>query len=362
MAKLNILGGTGEGRSLNINASRSINLYPEIDPDPESKATISLIGTPGLIPKYVVGSGPIRMIHPFNGQNCIVSGSEFWVVDSTGNSTQVGNLQTSDGYISSSDNGILANGIGGNQLIIVDGIAGYIYNAVTGVFSVIDHSGGFPPHPSHVTYADGYFIVTNGTMNSEASNIYDGLTWNALATTPVQANPDNIQCPATLNQGLVFIKQRTTEFYYDAAIPTSQGYPFARVQGGVIDYGTSSPSSVIRAAGSLFWLATQKTDTSGVFVGPVMLSGYAPNLIAPPSIVYLMGQWQDIENAFAWSYSDGGHTFVLWTSPGDKQTLGYDVTTQLWHERSSYQDSPYSFNRHCCNAYAYSNGQHLIGD
>jgi hypothetical protein len=75
-----------------------------------------------------------------------------------------------------------------------------------------------------------------------------------------------------------------------------------------------------------------------------------------------MGLWTDRANAFAYSYSESGHTFIVVTSPGDNQTFVYDTGTQMWHERSTYVDNPYVVNRHMSNSYAYFNGMHLVGD
>lgn len=365
MAKLNILGGSGEGRSLNVNASRSINLYPDLDSDPESKAIISLTKTPGCALWSSVGIGPNRGQHPFNGVNFVVSGNELHAISTAGVvSASLGTLATADGRVSMSDNGLLASGVGGNQLIIVDGTAGYIYNVVTETFSTISTSGGFPDTPTHVEYIDGYFIVVDGTMSAWASDIYDGLTWRAIATTPVQGAPDNVQVPVSIYQQLFFIKQYTSEFFYDAAVPTSLGFPFARVPGSVLPYGTSAPWSVCRGAGSIFWLADgwNSTGTGGEFVGPVMLNGTMPTLIGTPAITYRMGLWQDRANVFSYCYSERGHTFAVFTSPGDDQTFVYDTTTQMWHERSTYTDSPNAIGRHAGNSYAFFAGKHLLGD
>lgn len=362
MAKLRILGGSGEGRSLNVNASRSVNLYPELDADPTSKAVISLVKTPGCRLWGNVGVGPNRGQHVFNGRNYVVSGNGLFALDSVGTvSAQLGTLQTDRGQVSMRDNGLLSAGIGGNQLIIVDGTAGYIYDVIAGTFVTIT-SPGFPANPSHVEYIDGYFIVTNDTMNANASELYDGTTWNPLASTPVQSASDSIQVPVVFSEQLIFIKQYTTEYYSNNGTPTINGFPFSRVSGAVVPWGTDAPWSVCYGEGSIFWLATERKLNGGEFIGPVMLSGAVPTRIGTPAYNYRMSKWTDRANAFAYSYSEGGHTFVLFTSPGDNETFVYDTTTQMWHDRSSYTDNPYSINRHIGNSYVHFEGMHLIGD
>lgn len=361
MAELAILDGTGAGRSVSANASRSINLYPEIDTDPMGKARITLVSTPGCSLWVTVGNGPIRAERPFAGLLFVVSGNGLYSVTSSGTVTFLGTLNTSLGRVIMSDNGVQAAGIGGNQIAVVDGVSCYIYNIVTNTFSIVT-SPGFSTTPNHIAYQDGYFVLIDGTMSVYSSDQYDGLSWNPLATTPVQFASDNVRAAVGMPQGLVLVKEFTTEFYYDAGIATSTGFPFTRIQGAIIPYGTLAPCTLTLAGGTVMWLAWQQTDAGGVFVGPVMLNGYTPQFIATQAITYQMSLWTDIVNSFAWSYSEGGHTFIAFTSPGDNQTLVFDLASQKWHDRSTYQDDPYRINRHVTNAYSRFNNKHVVGD
>ena len=361
MPNLNILDGTGAGRSSNVNASHTINLYPEIGTDPAGKAQITLVSTPGCNLWVLIGTGPIRGQRPFAGLLFVVSGGFLYSVTSTGIVTQLGALTTSTGRVSMIDNGVQSAGIGGNQIMVVDGVQGYVYNIVTGAFTVVT-SPGFPATPRHLAYQDGYGILTDGDMVVRASDQYDLTSWQAVAQTPVQFLPDTVQSVVGMPQGLVLVKQSNTEFYYDAGTPTSIGFPFTRLQGAVIPYGTMSPWSLILTGGTAAWLAWQQTDSGPVFIGPVLLNGYSIQPIAPQAIVYQMSLWTDVANVFGWSYAEGGHIFAAWTSPGDNQTLVFDLTTNKWHDRSTSTDGQYVIGRHVCNAYARFNNRHLVGD
>jgi hypothetical protein len=86
-------------------------------------------------------------------------------------------------------------------------------------------------------------------------------------------------------------------------------------------------------------------------VGVVMFNGYSPVVISPPSINYQIGQMSDVTDAFAYMYSQEGHVFYVLTFPTGNATFVYDLTTQMWHERSTYSQNVYTFNRHrsnCC--------------
>ena len=126
--------------------------------------------------------------------------------------------------------------------MIVDGACGYVYNASTGIFTTISGGGWPAAGAGTLTYIDGYFVIGNGnSMSASASNLYDGTTWNALATSPISAGPDLVQAVINVHQQLWIIKEYTSEVWYDAGTPTTQGFPFSRISGAVIDYGTPAP-------------------------------------------------------------------------------------------------------------------------
>ncbi len=144
MAQIPFLGPTYQGRSSNIDASRSVNFFPEKNPQ-DSKTQVSLIGTPGSIFAAAFPSTPLRALYPFNGKLYGIAGGGFYSLDNgLIVSLALGTLSTSIGRVSIANNGLASSGIGGNQIIIVDGVKGYIYNVVTGSFLVIPNTGGFP--------------------------------------------------------------------------------------------------------------------------------------------------------------------------------------------------------------------------
>ena len=212
-----------------------------------------------------------------------------------------------------------------------------------------------------------------------ASDLYDGTAFNALAASPVSAAPDAVQALANLHQQLWIIKEYTSEVWYDAAVPTSQGFPFMRIPGTVIDYGTPAPHSVARGSDALFFLANQRNNDGGEFVGVVAISGFAPQIVSPPQITYRMGLYPMLSDAFGYCYSEGGHTFYVLTFPSGNATWVYDATTAMWHERSTWTGGQalsgatpangagmapqsYQIGRHVGNCYANFSGMHLVGD
>lgn len=251
------------------------------------------------------------------------------------------------------------------------------------------YGGGIPTNPNFVAYLDGYFIVTNGTMSFWVSDLYNGLRWRPLATASVIAVNDIIKGIATLHQQVWFIKEYSSEVWYDASIATAEGSPFLRVSGAVIDYGTAAPGSIAHGANSIFFLASERNETFGAFVGVVQLSGYTPTVISTYAINYRISQLAGAStghaDAVGYCYSEGGHTFYVLTFPTGNATFVYDTTTMLWHERSTtiisgltlyFDDSinfistyrvtntltsnMYAVNRHLGQYYAFFNHKHYI--
>lgn len=356
------VGPTYNPSSLNIDAQRSINWYPEVSPV-DAKTVMALLGTPGTELFCNTGVRPARGMYSFNGVMFVVVDNNLYSISTAGVMSGIlGVLTTNTGRVVMKDNGLTVLGLGGNQLIIVDGVNGYIYNVITTTFSVIA-SPGFPANPISVDFIDGYFVVTAlNSMRYNVSDLYDGLTWNALATSPVGATSDPIMTVINSHQQLWFLKQFNSEVWYDAGVATSVGSPFIRISGAVIDYGIVSPWAFVHADNSLLWLAVQRNGDASEFVGVVELSGYVPMVISPPAITYQMSLWPQYSDAFAFSYSQGGHTFCVFTSPSGNQTFVYDTTTQMWHERSVWVGAPYVIGRHMSDNYCFFNGKHYVSD
>lgn len=362
MPEIPFLGPTYNSRSLNIAADRSINFFPELNPA-DAKSVIALIGTPGTAYFTAVPDVPVRGMHACNNMLYVVAGANLYSVNAAGVvSASLGLLATNIGRVGMADNGMLSAGIGGNQLMITDGLNGYILNVATFAWTTLA-GGGWPGTPITVTYLDGYFIINHaGGMSIHVSNLFNGLTWNALATAPVQASPDLLQCVINLHQQLWCIKEYTTEIWYDTGTPVTTGSPFLRTPGAVLDVGTPAPWTVARGDNSIFFLACARGDGPGALIGVVEMSGYNHVVISPPAINYRITHMATVADAFAYFYSMEGHSFYVITFPTGQATFVYDATTTMWHEWSTYTGAPYVYGRHYSNCYAFFNGKHYVGD
>ena len=373
-ALIPFLGATYNGRSLNVDASRCVNFYPELTGTQDNKAQMCLVGTPGLS-IFTIGVGGnytvVRGMTTFNGVVYAVIGSDLYSIASDGTGTKRTapsyNLSTSTGRVSFANNGVAALGVGNNELMIVDGADGYIYDVTSHAFSKLAGSGdGWADvltagGPTQVEFIDGYFVVTTDTLSYWVSDLYDGYTWHALATAAVAATPDPIQAVINHRQQLFFIKQWSTEVWADAGTPTTLGSPFQRVSGAVYDYGTTSPWSLAKGGNSFYFLSTQRVQDGGELVGVAEVTDYTPVIISPPAINHRITSSSTNANTFGYCYADKGHIFYVLTNPDDNWTLVYDATTKMWHERGSFMSDTTTVPRHVSNCYTYCYGKHLVG-
>lgn len=365
------LGPSYQGRSQNVDATRCVNFFPEVSNSPFAKSKITLVGCPGTSLFSAVGASPARAFHVFNGLLYVVSGNNLYAVDTNGNvSSLLYSFATYTGRMSIVDNGVASAGVGGNQILFVDGVYGYLYNSLSNTMLRSDKFTGannqgptaFVSNPRMATYQDGYFIVTNGTMNACVSDLFSGSSWGGLTIAVASTAPDNIQVPYSLNEQAYMIKEYTTQIFFNTGTATALGQAFANVQGALLDFGTPAPFSVARGVGSLFMLASTRGDNGPEFAGVVQLSGYQPIPVSTDAINYRMSQLY-LYDAFGYCYSEAGHVFYVLTFPTSNATFVYDMMTKMWHERSSYQVSqPNMVNRHVSNCYARFAGYHIVGD
>lgn len=357
--RIPFIGGSDEGRSASWNATRSVNFFVEMGTQ-DSKAPAALVGTPGTKIFATFPAGPIRMFHVMVDRCFVVAGTSLYELYTNGTfSASLGAIPGA-ALIVSVDNGISSHGVGGNQILMLTGGLGYIFNISTSVLTQITDPN-FPANAHQAAFLDGYFIVTSKTMAFSTSALYDGLTYPALATAAAIAAPDNIQKPFGSNQVLYLVKDSTTEVWQNAAIPTSQGCPFAHIPGSLVNFGTVADRSVTRVGDTVFLLGTTRVQDSAVYFGVMSMSGTAAEKVSTPAIDYRISQLTSLSDAISYSWVYEGHLFYVLTFPTDDLTLFFDVTTKQWFDWSAHiVDTLYAQHRHLSNEYGFFGGKHLV--
>jgi hypothetical protein len=238
----------------------------------------------------------------------------------------------------------------GFQLMIVDGLNGYILTLSSGVFAIITDSD--MPKASCVKYLDGYFILNQAnSRNVWITSLYDGFDIDGLDFAVTDVNPNKILAvESLLGQGWVFGEESIQVYFYTGGVD----FPFSQVGGASIETGIAAPKSLAKINQSLFWLGKNK-DGQGIVY---MASGYQAQRISTTAIEFAIQGSSDIGSAVGFGYQQEGATFYVLNF--SEATWVFDLATGIWHERAGFDNG--IFERDRANTHAFFNNTHVVGD
>ena len=164
MQRIPLLGGAYQSRSLISGAQRSINLYPELNKDPQAPTQVTHYPTPGLTLR---GAAPLASVNrclyrASNGQLYTVIRANVYAVSNQYAFTLVGTLNVDlPTLVSMADNGLVA--------VLVDGTGtGYAINLADNSFGVISDPNFYGG--TRADYVDTFFTFnTPGTTQWQIS-------------------------------------------------------------------------------------------------------------------------------------------------------------------------------------------------
>lgn len=342
------IGPSYTSQSVNVDCQRTVNMFPEINAlgTGKEKEVASLVPTPGLRLLLTLADSPIRGLWTAsNGQLFAVGGAKLYRISSLWVATELGSLITDSGPVSIADNGI--------HLVVVDGAAGYVWNINTSTYSEITDPDF--PNADQVTFQDGYFIFNEVNTGNFFISGLSAVTFDALDFAEAEGNPDKLVGLISSNQNLVLFGSQTTEVFYNSG---DADFPFARIQGAVIDVGCAAPFSIAELVGSIYWIGGDSNGSGIVYRS----EGFQAKPISTPAIEKVIrGLTSDqVEAATAYTYQQGGHLFYCLNLGGTNSTWVFDASTELWHERQYL--NLWSMERHRAECHASAHGESVVGD
>ena len=304
------------------------------------QAKIHLFGAPGhkLFVDTTVANSEVRgMIHCGNFVYVVAGSAFYYFGENQILSSLLGTLSTSTGRVQMVSNGL--------QIMIIDGLHGYVYTFGTGVFGQISDADFMGA--SSLTYQDGYGIVTVPSSGQfQISDLYDFTVWSALDYATAEGWPDNVLAGISDHRELWLFGETTTEVWQNTGAAT---FPFQRASGGFLQEGIAAAKSIAQIDESLIWLTNQLEF--------VKTSGYAPLPISSDQVQYLLSKMARVDDAIAFAWKFRKNAFYQITFPTENVTLECNITTGLWHRRMSGASGRYRG-----NCYLFAWGKHLIGD
>ena len=360
MARIALIGGSYSTRSIIASAQRCVNLFPEVNPRESALVPMTHYQRYGLVPKLVVGDGPIRQLYrPSTGVGgYVVSGNQVFQIDQNWNPTLLGTITSGrTNPCSFIDNGI--------QLMLVDGSPnGWTANLIgTANFQQIVDSTGIFNGATRLDYIDTFvlwnIIGTNqfGSTLSNQIQPFDPLYFAAKTD-----YPDLLQTLIVNRHEILLLGQLKSEAWYDAGNPL---FPFAELPGAYVEHGIAAPYSVCSQDISVYWIAQNLQGTGMV----MRYRGYTTSRVSNHAVEYAIRQMHlsvGIDDAIGYTYQIDGHVFVVFQFPKGNQTWVFDEAVGdpmlAWHQEAWTDPSDGSLNRHRGNCAAFINDTNVVGD
>ena|SRR3990167_5281285 len=344
--KVPIIAPPYEARSRAQSLAQLKNWFLVDNPADQEEDPYILYPTPGLV-SWVTATGgsPIRQMFEHQGLLYVVAANKFYSISTAKVQTLLGTLNTSTGRIS-----IAAIA---DEILLADGADGYHYKVSTTTFSTVTDVD-FPVDTKVVTAQDEYFMAaTPSSGRFFLSALSNGLSWLAADFSTAEGKPDYLVSMYSHRRYLWLFGEYTTEIWYNSA---NIDFPFEKQNGIFIEYGIVGEYAVVEAGNALFWVGRNRNGS------PVILksNGFQPQIVSTTAINYQLSTYSSVSDAYAFSYSQEGHEFVLFNFPTANKTWVYDVSTELWHERDSYVNGSYDY--YLGNCSAFFDNKILIGD
>ncbi len=335
-----------------VNTERTVNLYPEKRDGGTPKAQTWLYATPGLGSFATTGSGPHRASFAQNGRAFVISGAELYEVFADGTATLRGTV------VAGTDQGtIVSNGDGGNQLLVVVGGYGYVYDLTADTLTLIADPD-FPQGTAAMcAFLDGYgILLLEDSATFQLSALEDFTDWDALDVAQKSQTADRVRSIVTDydHKILWLLGTQTIEIWWDAG---AAAFPFEPVPNSIIAQGAASRFGVVQPKGALIWIAENQNGGRTAFSGV----GSTTTRISTHGVEAVWAEYETVADCIAWTYDWRGHTFCVFTFSTANATWVYDLTEQQWHEWLEWDKASGTFMQHLGRTHSYVFDRHLVG-
>lgn len=312
------------GRDPQEGAAKLINCYAEITGQ-DAKGQTAIHACNGFTEFSTLASGgAVRAMLAVGAYLYVVAGRVLYRVDSTGTSQVIGGIPTDGPVYMGRNRREPSPEIG----IVSDGLFWVCTDA--SLAEVIDAD---LPEATSFAVLDGYGILPGHGNRWFITGIDDFTAIDGLDFAKTEASPDATKRILARGPELVFLGERSIEFWQD----TAQGdFPFSRA--AAISFGCFAPGSAVNATivqgnsvlDALIWAGT---DNEGAYAGVMMATGYQPNKISDYWVDRAIRDEPDASSIRGTSWNADGHTF--YSISGTSFTACWDSQTG-WHHRQSY--------------------------
>ena len=332
--QIDLLGGSYEHRYKDWNSQRTINWTPTITDSKsqeKNKSQMALIPRPGLSTfSDTLDNTSVRGLftaRTLTQERCFaVIGTTLWEIFYDGSKSSIGALT---GMSTGSISKVYMAVNGNSQLMLLDALAGYIFDMLTNTLTRItdiDFPGG-----TTLDYADGYFIISDNNGRVSFSALNDGTSWAGFNFFTPTFKPDRVRAIRAYREEIYCWGDETIEVYINDGTT-----PFVRQSRTSMYYGLTARDSIAVHHSGVFFLGKSPTGGSEVYI---LGTDYSLSPISSPAISQRLNTQENADaEGFVLSTKDG-HILYHLHLPALNTTLVYDVTTGMWHERMSEKPS-----------------------
>lgn len=307
---------------------------------------------------------PCKGLHyTSTGRLFAVFDTNLYEIFSDGTYTQRGNsLGSSPNTVSMADDG--------RSLVCVNGFEYYVLDLSSNTSQVIDTyaTAGFR-YPSQVAAINNRIVVINNDVDQNPNNpndvandnkfywtdLLDATTINPLSFASAETSFDPIVSLVTNDDDLWLFGTRSYEVWRTDGNPD---LPFSFVGGTGTDIGCGAPESVTTIGSQVFWLGSSTAGENVVY----MSNGYNAQRISTHAIEYQLSQIADTSDCISFSYQQEGHVFYVFTLIEGNKTFVYDLTTGMFHERTTRQTNTNEIKAWAPRYCTYAFGKVITGD
>ena len=327
MVAIPLTSGAYTAASLIADAQRSINMYPEINPEktkPNMPTTqyvrpgLNLLASPPVSSLGRCLYRSTRGVADPNGDLFAVVGQNVYFVDKSFNYNLLGTLAvTATTPVSMADNGT-------NVVIVDNSPIGYSINIQNKSFSQIADANFLGS--TRADFIDSFLVFNNPSTNQWYCSTSAAITFNGLFIGVKTAWPDNVLCVVACEREVfVFGPQKAEPWYNAGAVP----FPFQLLPGVIVEQGCQAVYSPAKMDTFVYYLSS---SPEGAWMVMRVGSQNIAQRISNHAIEVEFKTYPRVDDAIGSVYQIGGHSFYRLHFPTADKTWAYDAATEQWWE------------------------------
>lgn len=309
-----------------------INVFPRKSGG--GKYAFTLVNSAGLAFVLDLPTAPVKAMIAVNDRAFAVTATTFYEIFLDGRFSVLGDVVLT-GPVSIAQNGF--------EIAMVDGNQGYSYDLVAATVNRITDSAFYPAKT--VTFQDGYFIFERGGTDQFFISGLNSINFDGSDFARAEGQPDNAVAVISDHRELLVFGTETVEIYYNSG---ALDFPFVRNQGAFIEKGCAARYSIAKQNNTVYFIG------SDLIV--YQLNGYQLSRISSHAVEDDIRD-VNLDDATAYTHSEGGHLFYYLTIPAIKKTWCYDIAGGIWHIEQSK-----AFGRSRVSCALSFGGKNLVGD